>query len=92
MAQPKRRLPAVHDVPWGEFRRRAAVAFAVLQAGWTALSPAEREEVRRLVVKSKGRPKTLTRDEARRLGRLAAKAARAAASSGRGPGRTRGTG
>ena len=92
MAEPKRRLPAVRDVPWGEFRRRAAVAFVVLQAGWTALSAAEREEVRRLVVKSKGRPKSLTRDEARRLGRLAAKAARAAAASGRGPGRTRGTG
>jgi hypothetical protein len=92
MAQPKRRLPAVRDVPWGEFRRRATVAFAALQAGWAALSPAEREEVRRLVVKSKGRPKSLTRDEARRLGRLAAKAAQAAAVSGRGPGRTPGTG
>ena len=63
-----------------------------LQAGWTALSAAEREEVRRLVVKSKGRPKSLSREEARRLGRLAAKAARAAAATGRDPRRTRGTG
>jgi hypothetical protein len=92
MAEPKRRLPAVRDVPWGEFRRRASVAFVALQAGWTALSAAEREEVRRLVVKSKGRPKSLSREEARRLGRLAAKAARAAAASGRDPRRTRGTG
>jgi hypothetical protein len=88
--QPKRRLPAVRDVPWGEFRRRASVAFVVLQAGWTALTPAERDEVRRLVVKSKGRPKSLSREEAHRLGRLAAKAARAAAGTNRA--RTPGTG
>lgn len=79
MAQPKRRLPQIHDVPWGEFRRRATAVFLRLQAGWTALSEAEREEVRRLVTKSRGRPRNLTRDEARRLGRLAAKAANAAA-------------
>jgi hypothetical protein len=87
--EPKRRLPAVRDVPWGEFRRRAAVAFFVLQAGWSALSAAEREEVRRLVVKSKGRPRSLTRDEAQRLGRLAAKAASAAAARRRGYGSRR---
>jgi hypothetical protein len=74
-----RRLPQVRNVPWSEFRRRAAVAFDALQAGWAALTAAEREEVRRLVVKSKGRPKSLTKAEARRLGALAAKAARAAA-------------
>ena len=79
MAQPKRRLPAVRDVPWGEFRKRATVVFLMLQAGWIALSEAEREEVRRLLVKSKGRPRSLSKDEARRLGRLAAKAASAAA-------------
>jgi hypothetical protein len=79
MAQPKRRLPAVRDVPWGEFRKRASVIFLMLQAGWIALSEAEREEVRRLLVKSKGRPRSLSKDEARRLGRLAAKAASAAA-------------
>ena len=79
MAEHKRRLPQVRDVPWGEFRRRATVIFLWLQAGWTSLSEGEREEVRRLVTKSRGRPRNLTRDEARRLGRLAAKAANGAA-------------
>jgi hypothetical protein len=79
MAQPKRRLPALREVPWDEFRRRATVVFLMLQAGWSALSEGEREEVRRLLVKSKGRPRSLSRDEARRLGRLAATAAGAAA-------------
>ena len=71
----KRALPQLRDVPWAELRRRAAVIFFWLQAGWAALSEAEREEVRRLVVKSRGRPRNLTKTEARRLGGLAAKAA-----------------
>jgi hypothetical protein len=79
MGQPKRRLPQIRNVPRGEFRRRATVLFLWLRAGWTALSHSEREEVRRLVSKSRGRPRNLTRAEARRLGRLAAKAANAAA-------------
>ena len=87
MAQPERRLPQIRDVPWGEFRRRATVVFLWLQAGWTALSEAEREEARRLVTKSRGRPRNLTRDEARRLGRLAAKAANAAAGMRHRPGK-----
>jgi hypothetical protein len=66
-------------VPWRELRRRATVVFLWLQAGWGALSEAEREEVRRLVSKSRGRPGNLSRDEARRLGGIAAKAAGAAA-------------
>ncbi len=74
-----RRLPQVRDPEWREFRRRATVVFLWLQAGWTALSDAERTEVRRLVTKSRGRPTKLTREEARRLGRLAGKAASAAA-------------
>jgi hypothetical protein len=78
MARSKRSLPQVRDVPWGEFRRRATVIFLWLQSGWTALSEAEREEVRQLVAKSRGRPRNLTRTEARRLGGLAAKAATAA--------------
>ena len=85
MAQSKRRLPEVRDVAWGEFRRRATVAFAWLQNGWTALSEAEREEVRRLVGKSAGRPRNLTRAEPRRLGTLAATAANAATHSPRDP-------
>lgn len=79
MAQPKRRLPQVRDVPWDEFRRRATVVFIWLQAGWSELSADEREEARRLVTKSRGRPRNLTREESRRLGRIAAKAATAAA-------------
>ncbi len=84
MAQPNRRLPQIRDVPWDEFRRRATVVFLWLQAGWSALSESDREEVRRLVAKSRGRPRNLTRTEARRLGRLAAKAAKAAAARRRG--------
>jgi hypothetical protein len=75
----KRRLPQARDVPWNELRRRATVSFRRLQAGWTALTESEREEVRRLVAKSHGRPGRLTRAEARRLGHIAAKAAQAAA-------------
>jgi hypothetical protein len=75
----KRRLPQVREVPWGEFRRRATVIFVWLQAGWSTLSEGEREEVRKLVTKSKGRPKNLSKDEAKRLGNLAAKAAGGAA-------------
>jgi hypothetical protein len=60
------------------------MVFQWLQAGWTALSDAEREEARRLIAQSRGRPGNLTRDEARRLGRIAAKAANAAAARRRG--------
>ena len=58
------------------------MVFLWLQAGWSALSDDEREDVRRLLVKSKGRPRNLSRAEAKRLGGLAGKAA-AAASTGR---------
>jgi hypothetical protein len=81
MPSSKRPLPQLRAVPWAEFRKRAAVVFLMLQAGWTALSAAEREEVRTLVTMSRGRPRNLSRPEARRLGGLAAKAARAAAST-----------
>jgi hypothetical protein len=77
MAQ--RRLPAVRGkVPWAEFRRHATTAFLMLQAGWGALTPAERDEAKRLITQSKGRPRNLSRGEAQQLGRLAAKAATAA--------------
>jgi hypothetical protein len=79
MPAPRRRLPNVREVPWPELRRRAAIVYFWLQAGWSALSAAERAEVRRLVTKSRGRPRNLTRDEARRLGGLAGKAASQAA-------------
>ena len=84
MAEPsKRRLPQVRNVPWGEFRRQATAAFLMLQAGWAALSEAERNEARKLVTKSRGNPKNLSRGEAQKLGRLAAKAASAAAAARR---------
>ena len=81
--EPKRALTHVRDVPWAEFRRRATVVYLWLQAGWTALTPAEREEATKLITKSRGRPKNLSRAEARRLGRLAAKAGTAAAARSR---------
>jgi hypothetical protein len=73
-----RHLPARRDIPWSELRRRSTVVFLWLQAGWSALSAEEQEDVRRLLVKSKGRPGNLSRDEAKRLGGLAGKAAAAA--------------
>lgn len=80
---PKRRLPAVRNVPWGEFRRHAATAFLMLQAGWASLSEEERRDARKLVTKSRGNPKNLTKLEARKLGKLAAKAATAASAARR---------
>jgi hypothetical protein len=70
-------------VPWTELRRRATVVFLWLRQGWTALTPAEREEAWRLVKKSGGNPRRLSRDEARRLGQLAGKAATRAAAGRR---------
>jgi len=78
MPQP-RRLPAAREIPWAELRRRATIVFLWLQTGWNELSSAEREEVRRLLTKSRGRPQNLTRVEAKRLGQLAGRAASAAA-------------
>ena len=79
MPLPRRQLPADRrPIPWRELRRHATTAFLMLQAGWTALEESEREEVRDLVRKSRGRPRKLSRDETRKLGRLAGKAANAA--------------
>jgi hypothetical protein len=78
-----RRLPHRQDIPWAQLRRRAVVLYVVLRAGWSALSAAERTEIARLLRKSRGRPRNLTRDETRRLGRLAGQAARAAAAGRR---------
>lgn len=84
MPEPRRRqLPVPQDIPWTELRRRSAIVFMWLQAGWSALSAEEREEVRRLLVKSKGRPNRLSKTEARRLGALAGRAASAAATARR---------
>jgi len=83
MPQPRRRLPAPREIPWAQLRRHATIIFLMLRAGWTALSADERAEARRLVSKSRGRPRNLSRDEARRLGSLAGRAARAAAGTRR---------
>jgi hypothetical protein len=74
-----RKLPATRKIPWTELRRGATALYLMLQAGWAALNESEREEVRRLVTKSRGRPRNLTRDETKRLGSLAGRAASAAA-------------
>jgi hypothetical protein len=79
----RRQLPVPQDIPWRELRRRSTAVFLVLQAGWDALTPAEREDVRRLVAKSRGRPTNLTREEARHLGALAGRAATSAVTRAR---------
>jgi hypothetical protein len=75
----RRRLPSRNEIPWAELRRRAGIVYLWLQAGWNELSAAERTEVRKLVTKSRGRPRNLTKEEAKRLGQLAGRAASAAA-------------
>jgi hypothetical protein len=75
----RRRVPSTRDVPWAQLRRRATALFIMLQAGWTALSADERAEARQLVAKSRGRPRNLSKTEARRLGQIAGRAARGAA-------------
>jgi len=77
----RRPLPKPEEIPWDELRRRSAIVFLWLQAGWNALSADEREQVRQLLVKSKGRPNRLSKAEARQLGRLAGRAATAAAAA-----------
>jgi hypothetical protein len=83
MPQPRRHLPSTKDVEWTQLRRRAALVFAMLAAGWSELSSEERNEARRLVSKSRGKPRNLSRDEAKRLGAIAGRAARAAAGAHR---------
>jgi hypothetical protein len=77
MPQP-RRLPSRSEIPWAELRRRALVVYLWLQAGWNELSASERDEVRKLLTKSRGRPRNLSKAEAKRLGALAGRAASAA--------------
>ena len=79
----RRPLPKAEEIPWAELRRRSTIVYLWLQAGWTALTPAEREQVRKLLVKSRGRPNRLAKEEARTLGRLAGRAASAAATTRR---------
>ena len=79
----RRPLPKAEEIPWAELRRRSTIVFLWLQAGWSALSADEREQVRKLLVKSQGRPNRLSKEEARTLGRLAGRAASAAATTRR---------
>jgi hypothetical protein len=73
-----RRRPENRPIPWNELRRQATTVFLSLQAGWMALDERERNEVRKLVGKSRGRPRNLTQAEARELGGMAGRAASAA--------------
>jgi hypothetical protein len=79
MPQPRRRLPSPREIPWRDVRRGATVLYVWLRTGWDELSAAERKEARRLITKSRGRPRNLSRAEARRLGQLAGRAATAVA-------------
>jgi hypothetical protein len=81
MPEKRRNLPKAKDIPWEELRRRSTIVYLWLQAGWNSLSAAEREEVRQLLVKSRGRPNRLSKAEAKTLGRLAGRAASAAATA-----------
>jgi hypothetical protein len=78
MPQP-RRLPSRNEIPWTELRRRATIVYRWLEAGWNELSASERDEVGKLLRKSRGRPRNLSKEEAKRLGQLAGRAATAAA-------------
>jgi hypothetical protein len=78
MPQP-RRLPSRSEIPWAELRRRATIVYRWLEAGWNELSANERDEVGKLLRKSRGRPRNLSKEEAKRLGQLAGRAASAAA-------------
>jgi len=78
MAESRRRLPQAREIPWTELRSRAIVMFLMLRAGWSELTADERDDARRLVSKSRGNPRNLSKQETRRLGALAGRAARAA--------------
>jgi hypothetical protein len=69
--------------PWADLRRQAELVYGLLRTGWDALSQEEREQARKLLVKSKGRPNRLSREEARTLGKIAGRAAGAVAASNR---------
>jgi hypothetical protein len=76
----RRNLPSRQEIPWTELRQQAQLVYAWLRAGWDALSTEERAHARKLIVKSKGRLNRLSKEEARALGKIAGRAAGAAAS------------
>jgi hypothetical protein len=75
----KRNLPGRREIPWSEVRQQAQLVYEWLRVGWDALSAEEREQARKLLMKSKGRPTRLSKDEARVLGKIAGRAAGAVA-------------
>jgi hypothetical protein len=79
MPRAKRGVPSPRRVKWRTVGRRATAVFFILRAGWSALTAAERDEARRLLSQSRGRPHNLTRADRQRLGRLAGKAAKGVA-------------
>ena len=80
-AAPMPRLPssstgARRAIPWAAILAAAQWTYEHLRELWEALEPREREEIRRLLERSKGRPDNLTREEQRRLRVLVMKAFR----------------
>ena len=75
----RRNLPSRQEIPWSELRRQGQLVYSWLRAGWDALSADEREQARKLLVKCKGRVNRLSKEEARALGKIAGRAASAAA-------------
>lgn len=65
-------------IPWRTVLVVARMAYQRGSSAWMALSPHERQHLRDLAAKSKGRPGNLTAHERRRLRELAAKALRGA--------------
>jgi hypothetical protein len=79
----RRNLPSRRQIPWSELRQQAQLVYEWLRVGLDALSQEEREQARKLLVKSKGRPTRLSKEEARTLGKIAGRAAGAVAASSR---------
>ncbi len=78
-AAPMPRLPisstgARRTFRWAEILAAAQWTYDRLREFWEALEPRERDEFRRLLERSKGRPDNLTREDQRRLRVLVMKA------------------
>lgn len=69
---------AARRIPWRTVLLVARVGYQRGSAAWVALTPHERQHLRDLAAKSKGRPSNLTAHERARMRDLAAKAMRAA--------------
>jgi len=71
---PAKSTAARKTIRWAELLAAAQWTYERLRELWDALEPRERDEVRRLLERSKGRPSNLTKDEQRRLRILVLKA------------------